>query len=249
MSFLATTLGTFAVHEAGWLASNLPYLVAADRGWWEAYKVVRVGKAREPGSDERWALFWTILGDHFKMMLPLLALAYYPLLAHLFTADAMPSWLEALAAFVLFNVVEDTLFYWVHYALHVPRLYKAIHRKHHEHVVTFSLTGEVSHPLEFLANILVPLMAGPVLLVLAYRKVHLVEFWVWIVFRTMRGADAHSGYQLPFHPLRLLSPIYGGPAYHDHHHSIRGRQTNFGGYRFWDWLCGTYSPGPAAKAA
>jgi sterol desaturase/sphingolipid hydroxylase (fatty acid hydroxylase superfamily) len=41
-----------------------------------------------------------------------------------------------------------------------------------------------------------------------------LPFWAWMLFRTMRGVDAHSDYDLPFHPLRLLSPIYGGPRMH-----------------------------------
>ena len=51
--------------------------------------------------------------------------------------------------------------------------------------------------------------------------------------------DAHSGYNIPFHPLRLIWPIYGGAHFHDFHHSIQGRNGNFGGYRFWDWLMST----------
>jgi len=49
----------------------------------------------------------------------------------------------------------------------------------------------------------------------------------------------YTGYNIPFHPLRLLGFIYGGPKMHDFHHQIHGRQANFGGYKFWDWLMGT----------
>ena len=101
------------------------------------------------------------------------------------------------------------------------------------------MTGEVSHPLEFLFNILIPLAAGPLLM--AYLEgVHILLFWAWISFRATRGADAHSGFDLPFHPLRLL-PFYGGPRFHGFHHESRGRQANFGGYTIWDRLMGTDS--------
>ena len=51
------------------------------------------------------------------------------------------------------------------------------------------MTGEVSHPLEFLFNILIPLAAGPLLM--AYLEgVHILLFWAWISFRATRGADA-----------------------------------------------------------
>jgi hypothetical protein len=103
-----------------------------------------------------------------------------------------------------------------------------------------SLAGEIQHPVEFAFNIILPLMAGPVimacvsgvhsmlLLLMVINSVSwssscaclwacfclVYTYWIWMSFRIMRGADAHSNYYLPFHPLRLISPIYGGPLYH-----------------------------------
>ena len=48
-------------------------------------------------------------------------------------------------------------------------------------------------------------------------------YWIWMAFREMRGADAHSNYCLPFHPLRLLSIVYGGPKYHTYVAHTAGR--------------------------
>lgn len=74
------------------------------------------------------------------------------------------------------------------------------------------------------------------------QGVHIVTFWTWIIFREMRSTDAHSGYvfnsfyligryNLPFHPLRIIGFIYGGPLMHDFHHQVYGRNANFGGYK------------------
>lgn len=63
------------------------------------------------------------------------------------------------------------------------------------------------------------------------QGVNIVTFWIWLAFYEMRGTDAHSGYNLPFHPLRLISLIYGGPCMHDFHHKPYGRGQNFGGYK------------------
>ncbi len=43
-----------------------------------------------------------------------------------------------------------------------------------------------------------------------------------------------SRYNLPYHPLRLLDPIYGGAVYHDFHHMVRGRASNYGGYKVFE---------------
>mgnify|MGYP001036968383 FL=1 len=154
--------------------------------------------------------------------------------------------------------------------MHTPWAYNKYHKRHHEFVNVFSLTGEIAHPVEFFCNFLVPLMAGyassgrahtiTITLVTAlliirvagrlslihspfitawFFGTHIVTHWLWLVFRELRSTDAHSGYALPFHPLRLLSPIYGGAEAHFYHHSVQGRKYNLGGYKFWDWLMGT----------
>jgi len=107
----------------------------------------------------------------------------------------------------------------------------------------FSLVGEIAHPIEFIFNFLLPIMAGP-LLIGYFQGLHIGVFWIWLVFRAMRSTDAHSGYNIPFHPLRLIGFLYGGPTHHDYHHMIKGKHCNFGGYLIWDWIMGTAS-GPA----
>ena len=47
--------------------------------------------------------------------------------------------------------------------LHTPKLYNSIHHIHHKYDPPFALAGELQHPVEFLFNILVPLMLGPIL--------------------------------------------------------------------------------------
>jgi len=126
----------------------------------------------------------------------------------------------------------------VHRWLHTPWAFKKFHYVHHEYVTPFSLTGEIAHPVEFVLNFLLPAMLGPFLL--GYiQGIHILTFWFWTTFRGMRGADAHSGYDIPFHPLKLLGPLYWGPRRHDFHHALAGRNSNFGGYKLWDWLMGT----------
>jgi len=124
--------------------------------------------------------------------------------------------------------------------MHTTYAYMKWHKKHHEYISPFSLTGEIAHPIEFFFNFLIPIMIGPLLMGLI-QGVHVTTYWIWITYRELRSVDAHSGYNLPFHPLRLISPVYGGAHFHDFHHNIKGRNGNFGGYRFWDWLMGTDS--------
>jgi sterol desaturase/sphingolipid hydroxylase (fatty acid hydroxylase superfamily) len=235
--FLLVSLGTFLWHQVYWFVLNLPYLVAEDAGWWERY---RVQPGKKHSSSERWALFKVLLWDQHVMLLPLSLLAF-PLLSYInisVKTEDLPTGPAFLAMFLVFNVVEDTLFYWSHRALHHPYLYQHVHSKHHSYTAPFALAGEVAHPLEFLFGFLVPIFAGPAAVGLCHGPVHVTVLWAWLLFRELRSVDAHSGLHLPFHPLRLV-PFYGGARYHDRHHSLKGRQTNFGGYKVWDWLMGT----------
>ena len=88
----------------------------------------------------------------------------------------------------------------VHRLLHVPKFYKAYHIVHHQYDPPFrcthavhshckshfplrwagvlngcSLAGEIQHPVEFAFNIIVPLMAGPILMA-AISGVHSKRF-------------------------------------------------------------------------
>jgi len=237
--YVVIALGTFVVHEVAFLLFNLPYLYFDDNKVFQQYKVHPLSESKVT-SDQRWGAFRMLFKEHFMILLPILLVAT-PVLQWIgFTtsASAWPSLQQFAFQFVVFNVLEDTGFYWIHRLLHTQWLYQNVHKRHHEFTEPFSLTGEISHPVEFVLNILLPLTIGP--LIIAYTQgLHIVTFWIWICFRGLRGTDAHSGYNLSFHPLRLLNPIYGGPVGHDFHHMLRGRQSNFGGYRFWDWFCGT----------
>jgi len=234
--FQLIALGTFIVHEIAFIMINVPYLLMDDYNWLQQYKIYEKTKTT---SSERWSLFYSLLKAHVTQLLPIMVLSY-PLFRFFgFHCDkTLPSWKSFAFQMVVFNILEDTGFYWVHRYLHTPWAYKKFHFRHHEFIDTFSLVGEIAHPVEFFANFLTPMMIGPFLL--GYLQgVHIVTFWAWISFRALRGSDAHSGYNLPFHPLRLLSPIYGGPVYHAFHHKLAGRSYNFGGYKIWDKLMNT----------
>jgi len=238
--FVIIVFGTFVVHQISWFLFNLLYMLIDDYKWFPQYKI-RSEDDSVLTKSMRWRTFRGLFIDHLIQMLPLQLLSYPLLRAVGFSTDAatLPSLREWVWEFVLFNAVEDAGFYWVHRLLHTSWAYAKIHKKHHEYIAPFSLVGEIAHPAEFLFNFLLPMMAGPFIVGLYRGHIHIVSFWVWMTFREMRGTEAHSGYNLPFHPLRLLDSIYGGSKAHEYHHSVIGRSSNFGGYKLWDWLMGT----------
>lgn len=45
--------------------------------------------------------------------------------------------------------IDDSVFYWIHYIVHLPFLYKHVHKKHHEYKNPFSLAGEFDSISEY----------------------------------------------------------------------------------------------------
>jgi sterol desaturase/sphingolipid hydroxylase (fatty acid hydroxylase superfamily) len=223
---------TFMVHEFTWLATNSFYLLLDDNNWLRSYCVI----PNKIPLDMRQKVFKELLFTHAFVLLPLQILAG-PFMLSFLTPNINISFTVKLFQFIFFNVIEDTIFYWVHRIMHIPWVFKNIHFKHHQfdslHGHTFSLNGEYAHWIENLSNDLLPLLAGPYIFSF-WSLVPLELFWVWIVWRQIRSADAHSGYQFI-----KIKHIYQGSAGHIHHHTLQGRKHNFGSYIFWDYICNT----------
>ena len=141
-----------------------------------------------------------------------------------------PSVTEIFAQIFFFILIQDTIFYWGHRALHTSFLYKLIHKKHHRFHQNIGIASEFANPVEDTINT-IALIAGPFLM-----GTHLVTLWIWFFIRIWETVDAHSGYALPF-PLSPFA-LFDVAKRHDFHHSQnRGCYGSFFG--IWDILLGT----------
>jgi 4-alpha-methyl-delta7-sterol-4alpha-methyl oxidase len=127
-----------------------------------------------------------------------------------------------LAQLIVFALVEDTIFYWSHRALHTRWLFKHIHAKHHRFRFVRPVVAEFAHPVENLLNF-VAFFAGPCLLGTPFLTLQ-----VWVVVRMIETLEAHSGYK--------LSPVSDRHSFH-HLYATKGVFGSF--ISPWDWLMGT----------
>jgi len=149
----------------------------------------------------------------------------------------VPHWYTTMWQVAVFMVIEDTLFYWAHRALHHPAIYGYIHKKHHEFKQPIGIASEYAHPIEFIFSNAIPFSMGPQLL-----HAHCFTFFVWYVWRIGETVDGHSGYEFPFVPYRLL-PFSGSATFHDYHHSRNvGNYSSF--FTYWDRIMQTNSTYP-----
>lgn len=107
--------------------------------------VVLRADAKSTSSQERWAAWWMLVREHLmvraalarsvdchalfrraQILLPILALAFplFPAFGFTTSAASFPTLQKFAIQFVVFNVIEDTLFYWIHRLLHTQWLYQ-----------------------------------------------------------------------------------------------------------------------------
>ena len=135
-------------------------------------------------------------------------------------------------------VAHDAYFYWVHRAMHDPKLFKTFHRAHHRSVT----------PTPWAAySFAIPEAAVMIAFVPIWLFFVATPVWVmflWINFQIIRNAMGHAGFEL--HPRWwLTSPLtrwINTTTHHDLHHS-GGFNRNYGLYfTWWDKWMGTEHP-------
>jgi len=128
-------------------------------------------------------------------------------------------------AFCLF--VNETLFFYSHWAMHTKHLYARFHKQHHEFTAPIALTAVYAHPVEFIVSDLLPFAVG-----WAGLKSHVFFVWMFLAGAILGTMSHHSGYRWPW-----LWSFDGQPEFHDFHHEKF--KTNYGNVGIYDMLHGT----------
>lgn len=150
--------------------------------------------------------------------------------------DRMPVPHVFLAQLMFCMVMEDFTFYIGHRVLHIPFLYKNVHKIHHEHKVTFCMAAIHAHPLEYAIANIIPVLVGPLIL---GPHIHRASVFGWYFMRGWESMEGHSGYGFCWSPFRLI-PFSPDGDYHFFHHSANvGCYATF--FTWWDTILGTNS--------
>jgi len=135
----------------------------------------------------------------------------------------LPTFHRVLFELIVCVLVEEVMFYYSHWLLHHKKVYKYIHKQHHEWTASIGLTSLYAHPVEHVFSNLLPIALGPLI-----TGCHIATSWLWFCLALVSTLNSHSGYHLPFLP---------SPEAHDYHH-LKFNQC-YGVLGILDYLHGT----------
>jgi len=137
--------------------------------------------------------------------------------------STLPSLSTVLLHLLVCILSHDAWFYYGHRLLHYRKIYKHIHKIHHEWTSPIAPAALYAHPVE---HILTGQMSASSGLFLMGSPLPIM--WLWFCLLGMQVMNDHSGYHLPIH---------FSPEFHDFHHLKF--HTSYGWFGIWDWLHGT----------
>lgn len=124
-------------------------------------------------------------------------------------------------------ILYETYYYWLHRWMHLPSIYRIVHKVHHQSTEPTVFTSFSFHPLEaILQAVFFPI-------VIFVIPLHYSVLIAVLLFMTLSAVINHSGMEIFYH--RFQKYFIGSTHHHLHHVQFR---TNFGLYfTWWDkWM-------------
>ena len=124
----------------------------------------------------------------------------------LYLRKFLNSWILAnFHGFCYFQMLgHDFVFYHGHKLLHHRKIYKYIHKKHHEWQAPIAAAAEYAHPIE---HVITGLFSASLGLMITAAPIPVM--WLWFTWLGFQVQNDHSGYHFP---------LMFSPEFHDYHH-------------------------------
>lgn len=141
-------------------------------------------------------------------------------------------WWYLPVSFLIAALIHETYYYWLHRWMHLPKVYRLIHKVHHDSHITSPWTSFSFHPGEgLLQSLIIPV-------IILFLPMHYWTIVTLLTFMTLTSAINHSNvevYPKGFYK-HWLGRWFIGATHHNLHHTQY--RFNFGLYfTFWDkWM-------------
>ena len=144
-------------------------------------------------------------------------------------------WYLPLSLFLMM-IIHETYYYWLHRLMHIPKIYKIVHKVHHNSLSSTPWTAFSFHPWESILEALIV----PLILILV--PVHIYVLLFYLIFMTFSSVVNHLDIEI--YPESFRNSQFGKLWIDATHHHFHHKEftTNYGLYfTFWDKLMGTES--------
>ena len=145
-------------------------------------------------------------------------------------------WLPA--SLIAALLLHETYYYWLHRWMHYPKIFRVVHKVHHDSNITSPWTAFSFHPIEGLFQA----MFLPLLLL--FLPMHIYVILIQLTIMTFSSVINHLDIEL--YPAGFHKHVLGRWLIGATHHSLHHKQFkyNYGLYfTFWDKWKKTESPG------
>ncbi len=134
-------------------------------------------------------------------------------------------------------LIDESYYYWLHRFLHSPRIFKMIHKVHHQSNITSPWTAFAFHPVE---GVMLSVVLPATLMIVPMHPLAILTQLAIMTFASVINHLDIEIYPSNFHKHRIGRWLIGAT-----HHSLHHRQFkyNYGLYfTFWDKWQRTESP-------
>jgi Delta7-sterol 5-desaturase len=148
--------------------------------------------------------------------------------------DGLIGIVYVLFSIIVFTIIHDTYFYWVHRGMHNKYVFKLIHRTHHANNPIDPITAVSFGPAEAVLQALWPVLA------LLFLPLSPSAFLIVLSLDIIHTVYIHLGYEIL--PAGFVTHPIGKHFVTSTHHSMHHEHAN-GNYAlyflWWDWIMGT----------
>ena len=182
-------------------------------------------KKRQFEKEIKWSVLTSLL---FSVAGTITVILWQKGYTQVYTKIDLYGWLYLPVSLVIFMLLHETYYYWIHRWMHKPAIFKIVHKVHHDSNIASPFTAFSFHPLEgFLQAIFLPVM----LLIL---PMHYYVIIIQLTIMTFSSVINHLDIDIyPKSKKNILTKWVIGAAHHAQHHKFF--KYNYGLYfTFWD---------------